>query len=113
MNQYAGLYIFEDGLTDEQLEGVLGRAVEELTRLGGEVTRTEKIGRRTFARPMDKRTSGVYYRLYFTLAPDQVSPLLARYKLAGEVFRIQIVVAEPERERKGKKDEAAAEAAAE
>ena len=95
MKAYEGLFIFGDGLGEEGLEEALKSTIEEITSHGGEVTRTEKIGRRSFARPMNKKSSGYYTRLYFNLAADQVTALLSRYKLGDVVFRVQIVVAPP------------------
>jgi len=90
VNTYEGLFIFADTLKDDELKGVQDRALAEIERQGGKILGVKRIGRRTFARPMSKREAGIYVRAVFELAPESVTPLLARYKLSEEVFRIQI-----------------------
>lgn len=107
MNTYEGLFIFADTLKDDELKEVQDRALAEVERQGGKVLGVKKLGRRSFARAMSKRDSGIYVRAVFELAPESVTPLLARYNLSEEVFRIQItrgdeksmsMVAQPEPE---------------
>lgn len=90
MNRYEGLYIFPESVREEALDDVLGRAKEEIEKLGGQVDSTIRLGRRTFARRMNKQGAGYYAVISFTLAGDKVGALQERYKLAGEVFRVQI-----------------------
>ena len=90
MNTYEGLFIFADTLKEEELKVILDRTVATIEKQGGSVLGTKKLGRRNFARPMSKRESGVYVRTVFNLDPTKVTPLLARYKLDEDVFRVQI-----------------------
>jgi ribosomal protein S6 len=70
----------------------------EITRLDGNVLTTEVLGKRTFARPMQKRDNGIYVKIRFELDPSQVSVLLGRYRLAEDVFRVQILAVDDRRE---------------
>ena len=90
MNTYEGLFIFADTLKEEELTEALERVVAEITRQKGELIGRKTLGRRSFARPMSKRESGVYVRMVFLLAPEKVTPLQARFKLSEDVFRVQI-----------------------
>ncbi len=90
MNTYEGLFIFADTLKEEELKDVTASAMAVIEKQGGSVLGTKKLGRRNFARPMGKRDSGVYVRTVFNLDPTKVSPLLARYNLDDDVFRVQI-----------------------
>ncbi len=90
MNTYEGLFIFADTLKDEELVEVLDRVTAEITRQDGSVIGSKKLGRRSFARTMSKRDSGLYVRMLFSLAPEKVSPLQARLLLSEDVFRVQI-----------------------
>lgn len=90
LNTYEGLFIFADTLKDDELKAVQDRALAEVERQDGKVIGVKKIGRRTFARPMGKRTAGIYVRAVFELDGEKVSSLLARYKLNNDVFRVQI-----------------------
>jgi ribosomal protein S6 len=90
LNTYEGLFIFADTLKDEELVEVLDRVTAEITRQDGSVIGSKKLGRRSFARTMSKRDSGLYVRMLFSLAPEKVSPLQARLLLSEDVFRVQI-----------------------
>lgn len=91
MRTYEGLYILDDGLREEELEAALERVRGEITHLGGRVVSTVPMGRKTFARPIRKRETGQYFRITFELAPDQIAPLRARYRINESVVRVQIV----------------------
>ena len=91
---YEGTFIFPDKLLDDELDAAIASAAEEITNLKGTVSKTEKLGRRQFARPMKKQNSGHYVRLSFDAAPEAIAQLHARYKLSEHVFRVQIVTAQ-------------------
>ena len=91
MKKYDGLYIFAGQAKDDVLEGQIAKAVAEVTRLGGNLLSQEVLGKRTFARPMRKRESGVYVEVRFELDPDKVAELVKRYRLVEEVFRVRVL----------------------
>ena len=93
MNKYEALIIFPESMKDSQLEDALGKVKAEVKKVGGEVESTTRLGKRAFARKMQKQDGGHYAILNLKLPGDQVRPLLARYKLNEEVFRVQIVKA--------------------
>jgi ribosomal protein S6 len=90
LNTYEGLFIFPELLNDEELEAARSHVLAEIERQGGRVLGVRKLGRREFARPLDKQRSGVFVRTVFELAGDKVAPLRARYRLSDDVFRVQI-----------------------
>lgn len=90
MNLYEGLYIFPDTLKDEELEGAITRAGDEVRALGGSVESVTRLGRRTFSRQLGKQESGFYAVMMIKLDGDKIEALRKRYRLIGEVFRVQI-----------------------
>ena len=122
MKKYDALYIFVNTARDDAVEPLLEKVSGDITRLGGNVLGSELLGRKTFARVMKKKDSGVYVRVRFELDPSKVSELRARYALNDEIFRVQILAVDDRREalvveqnarRKAKAEaEAAASAAA-
>ncbi len=58
------------------------------------------LGKRTFARPMQKRENGVYALVRFEMDPSKVRELVNRYRLVEEVFRVQILAVDERREAK-------------
>ena len=98
MKKYDGLYIFAGQAKDDILEGMIAKALAEVTRLEGKVLEQEVLGLAKFAHPMRKRENGVYVQVRFELDPAKVSELVNRYRLVEEVFRVQIRSVDERRE---------------
>lgn len=91
MNKYEAMIIFPDALKDEALEAALEKVEAEIEKSGGKVESKTRMGRRQFARPMDKQNSGQYMVVNFKLDGSKLTALQGRFKLNEEIFRIQIV----------------------
>lgn len=100
MKKYDALYIFVGVAKDDVLEASLSKALAEVTRLGGNVIAQDSLGKRTFARSMKRRDSGVYVKVRFEIDPQQLKELVARYRLVEEVFRVQFIAVDERREAK-------------
>ena len=98
MKNYEALFIFDQSLDEDSVSAAIARVQEAISRRGGSVVEEQRLGKRAFARPMNKRDTGFYVRLTVQMDPSAIQPLLARLKLNEEVFRVQIVnqVAKPE-----------------
>jgi ribosomal protein S6 len=88
---YEGMFIFGETLRDEALDEVIENVNGEIKRVGGEIVAKRILGRRTFARPMKKRESGVFVRTILSLPADQVDQLRRRFAIREDVVRVQIV----------------------
>ena len=91
MNDYEAMLILPEIMNDEQVEKALDGLKKEIQGLGGEMSGAMRLGRKSFARKMDKKAAGEYVLAKLTLPPDQIKTLHARVKLAGEIFRMQII----------------------
>jgi ribosomal protein S6 len=91
LRTYDATFIFLTSMTEEAIDKTLARMEDEVNRLGGSVLKTQAQGRRAFARPMKKQDAGVYYKIQLGLEPETVDPLLGRFKLIDDIFRVQIV----------------------
>ena len=98
MKTYDAIYIFVGIAKDDALNACLEKALAEVTRVGGKVLSTESLGKRSFARPMAKKESGVYVKVRMELDPAKVDELVNRYHLVEEVFRVQILAVDDRRE---------------
>ena len=96
--KYDGLYIFAGAAKDEALDKLVEKVRGEITRLSGTVIGTEVVGKRTFARPMQKRDHGVFARIRFELPPANMATLRERYRLIEDLFRVQILAVDERRE---------------
>ena len=90
MNRYEVLVILPERLTEEEIEQGLDALVKQIKSLGGTPTRPTRMGRRTFARKMDKQAAGEYALLNMELAPTKVPDLLEGLKHNEQIFRIQV-----------------------
>lgn len=89
--KYEALFIFAGNIKDEPLEKVIEQSVTEIEKLGGTVESTESLGRRTFARTMQKHDHGVYVKFRFAIEPAKVDMIHTRFKHNDDCFRLQIV----------------------
>jgi len=91
---YEGLFIFPETLDEDHLEMAINRVKEELEGLGGVLESTTRIGKKNFARPLKKQKSGFYVVMMISLQGTKVDAFKKRLRLATDVFRSQLVVAE-------------------
>ena len=96
--KYDGLYIFVGAAKDELLDKTIEKMRGEITRLSGTILDTAVLGKRSFARLMQKRDHGVYVRIRFELDPANLSTLRERYHLMEDLFRVQVQVVDERRE---------------
>lgn len=90
MNTYEALFIFGESVKDDRVKELGAAVTGEIQKNGGTVLHTRDMGRRSFARTMQKTESGVYLAVVFQVAGDKIAALNARYKLNDEIFRFQI-----------------------
>jgi ribosomal protein S6 len=106
LKTYEALFIFSSSLDDAGLDKLVGRISGEITKLGGQVDQRRVLGKRAFARPQKKWSSGLYVALNFRIETGKMQALKARFKLIEDIFRVQIL-----RKEERKAVEAAAPAA--
>jgi len=91
LNTYDVMFIFPATKNDEEFTKLQEAVTGEITRLGGTIERTDKMGRRSFARILGKAsTDGLYLRLWIKLEATAIDPLLARFRLNEDIFRVQV-----------------------
>jgi len=98
VKQYDALYIFADTAKDDSMEKLMEKMRNEITRLSGTVLNAELLGKRTFARLMQKRDHGTYARIRFSLDGSQLATLRERYHLIEDLFRVQVLLVDARRE---------------
>jgi ribosomal protein S6 len=98
MKKYDGMYIFANVAKDDSIDGLIEKASNEITRLNGKVLTTSVLGKKSFARQMQKKDSGVFVKIRFELNAAQVVTLQGRYRLLEDFFRVQILSVDERRE---------------
>lgn len=95
MKKYEAMIIFRESLKDTEWDAAVEAVRSEIERQGGTMSSCTRLGKREFAREMNKQSSGHYALIAMELEGDKVAPLQARLKLNHDVFRVQVVVAPP------------------
>lgn len=90
MNMYEGLFIFGETVQEERLKDLAAFVTGEITKAGGKIMDSHDMGRRSFARIMQKKESGFYLSVTFKIAAEKITTLTSRYHLNDDVFRFQI-----------------------
>lgn len=91
MSKYEAMIIFPESMKEETLEAAMEKIGGEIEKLGGSVENKTRLGRRIFARPMQKHTGGQYAVMGFMMDGTKLAALNARFRLNEEIFRVQVV----------------------
>ena len=91
---YEGMFIFPEILDEEGLDQAITGVKRELEKLGGTLESTTRLGKKTFARAMQKKKAGYYVVLMIRLDGLKLDAFKKRLKLATDVFRVQFVLGE-------------------
>ena len=112
---YETAFIVNAGLDDPQIEAVIEKVKETLTKHSGTVVDINKWGRKRFTYPIRKKNNGFYVIMEFSGPGDLIAKLERHYQLDENILRYLTIVMD-KRALKAKAQriaEAAAAAAAE
>ena len=98
MRKYEIMLILPAEADDKVIGGVADRITGVISTSGGEITKTDRWGKRRFAYPIDKATEGFYVVSEFSAEPDILKELDRVLSLADDVIRFKVVV-RPDKER--------------
>ena len=90
MNRYEAMVILPERLTEEEIEKGLDSICKVIKDLGGSTNRPTRLGRRPFARPLKKETSGEFALVAITIDPQRLVELRERIRHDEFLFRVQI-----------------------
>jgi small subunit ribosomal protein S6 len=86
-HSYETTFIVNASLDDSQVDAVITRVQDTITKNGGEITGVNKWGRRRLAYTINKKTNGFYVNIDFD-APGGLLSLLERtYQLDEMILR--------------------------
>lgn len=87
MGVYETLFIVNPELNDAEVENVVQRLQEVVTRSGGQVHRTENWGRKKLAYEVKKHRKGIYVLMYLSGSGKTVAELERHYRMMDPVLR--------------------------
>jgi len=90
--QYETTFIVNASLDDVQVDGVISRVQETISKNGGTVSSLNKWGRKRLAYPINKRTNGFYVNIEFESAGTLLAPLERSFQLDEMILRHLTVV---------------------
>jgi len=85
--QYETTFIVNASLDDPQIEGVISRVQEVITRNGGTVTAINKWGRKRLAYSINKKTNGFYVNMEIEAPGTMLTALDRAYQLDEMILR--------------------------
>jgi len=113
MNQYETVFILTPVLSDEQMKEAVKKYEDYLTQHGAQFANRENWGMRKLAYPIQKKSSGFFHLLEYTVDGSVIADLEVQFKRDERILRFLTVkldkhaIAYNERRRKKKKDQAA------
>lgn len=87
MKKYESIFILNDRKFDDGGQAYSAKIEEVLKSLGAENIKSESLGRKQFARPIGKKTSGLYWDFIFEANPESVEEFLDKFRLEDCVIR--------------------------
>ena len=91
MNAYESMFIINPTLGDEETDALITKFEELISNNRGEVTKTDRMGRRRLAYEIADCTEGTYVLLYFNAPGTLVAELERVYKITDAVIRYLII----------------------
>jgi small subunit ribosomal protein S6 len=84
---YETTFIVNASLDDPQIDTVVGRVQDLISRNGGSILAVNKWGRKRLAYPISKKSTGFYVNIEFEAPATALSPLERAYQLDELVLR--------------------------
>jgi small subunit ribosomal protein S6 len=100
MRLYETIFIIQPELSEEDAEGHIKRVENLITRLGGEILKTERWGKKRLAYEINKQRYGYYVLLRLRGEPAILPELERHYRLTEGIIRSMVISlkAEPKEE---------------
>ena len=91
MKTYEVLFILPESMKEDSVEAAITSIKRELEGLGAVVSNVTRMGRKPFAREMDKQQSGFYTVMTANMEPAKAQAVPDHFKLNNDVFRLQVI----------------------
>ena len=91
MKKYEAIFIMDIRKVDDEGAAVSSEIAALIEKWGGEMIKSESMGRRQFAYEINKRKGGIYWQYVFTAGPENVKELKENFRLDERVLRNMII----------------------
>lgn len=89
---YETTFIVNAGLDDPQIDAIIDKVKELITKQGGEIMELTKWGRKRFAYSIKKKNNGFYVLCEFSSTGDLVARLERHFQLDENIIRFLIIM---------------------
>lgn len=97
LRTYEVMFIVNPNTPDDELERIVGSMSEIVTSLGGIITKTEMMGRRRLAYPIEKKTEGIYVLFEIDGSGKEIAELERKMRVTEQIIRYISVRVDEER----------------
>lgn len=87
MRHYENMVIVKPTLTAEEIQSVINGVEEVITSNGGQIAKTDAMGMRKLAYPINKNERGYFYVVYYTVAPSAIAEIERRFRINEDLLR--------------------------
>ncbi|GFN31309.1 30S ribosomal protein S6 [Paenibacillus xylaniclasticus] len=91
MRKYEVMYILRSDVEQENVQAIVDKFNAIITNGGGEIEKTDIIGKRRLAYEINKARDGIYVLVNFSAPVEVIAELDRVMKIADEVIRTLIV----------------------
>ncbi|MWC29099.1 30S ribosomal protein S6 [Paenibacillus sp. MMS18-CY102] len=91
MRKYEVMYILRSDVEQEAVQAIVEKFNGIITNGGGEVSKTDIIGKRRLAYEINKQRDGIFVLVHFAAPAEVIVELDRVMKIADEVIRTLIV----------------------
>lgn len=88
---YEAMYIVSPILEDENIDFVINKFNDTVTKFGGGIKNVDKIGRKRLAYKVKKFSEGFYVLTKFTSAPEHITEIDRICKYTDDIIRYIIL----------------------
>ena len=89
---YETTFIVNSYLEDPQIDAIIAKVEETITKNGGVIKIFDRIGRKRLAYTIKKKNNGYYCYIMFETAPELISKLERVYQLEENILRYLTLV---------------------
>lgn len=93
---YETTFIVNAALEDPDIDGVISKVTGYIENHGGEISQTDKWGRRRLAYPINKKFNGYYVHIVFDASPGTI-PILERFLVLEDTILRHLTVKLPQK----------------
>ncbi len=93
---YETTFIVNAALEDPDIDNLIGKVAGYIENHGGEITQTDKWGRRRLAYPINKKFNGYYVHIIFEATPSTI-PILERFMVLEDTILRHLTLVLPQK----------------